>query len=281
MFFHALRTSVIAALLIACSISDARADEVELFTPLGQVQLDGISAESNSGRSLSCLTTYTFGAAADLLKDLELTGSETSVPKIWQIHLRDRFASLEFVLRSGESALFHTALMNPPAEIFIELSNFYEKGSDTQLPQEIRSRCPGWSKELVSTLGHEIAHGIEFALMGKGSVRRLRWHEEGFAMWFEEKLRQRLFADDSPSVGLSVDPQVIYSFSGTKRNYDEVSRIFEVLSELLGQEGVKSVYQLMFAQNLSFADALKASSGLSPSTIIWLSNELTRNTLLH
>ena len=252
-----LRITLLVGILFVAAADLAGADPVDISTPLGTVRIEGLANSGARNESIKELTLLAFNASHAIASERKLIDSEVQLPATWRLHFLDRFNDKTLKMRSGGSALFHTAVMNPPADIYIDLSSF--EGSNRR-------------DALVSTLVHEIAHGLEFSLMNQGMHRRLRWHEEGFAMWFEREFKSAYLHENRRGTGGNVDPSVIFQFTATPSDYDQVSRIFETIVRLNGSDGLRRVYSAISHEKLSFEAALLKTSGFSPGTYIWLAN---------
>lgn len=245
----------------------ARADNTFLDTGLGRVEVD-VPADIGSYRSsLRCITANTFQIAESLAKELYLIDGVLPRTAHWKIRYMESFRSSSLRMRSGESALFHTAVMNPPADIYVDLSSF--RDASHSIRAQSGEVCTGWSRSLVTTLIHEIGHGLEFALMGPAISHRLRWHAEGFATWFEGEYRRR-YLGEVRTAQQPLDPSIVYLFSAGSADYAAAAGIFESIIDVIGVNDLRSVYSRMSRENSTFERALRGETGISLPIYLWM-----------
>jgi hypothetical protein len=164
----------------------------------------------------------------------------------------------------SSSSLCHTAWTGPPATIVIAGDRLGTRCGKGQLPQ----------REVISAfkdvLFHEFAHVIEFRLMGEGFGRRKRWHGEGFAMWFEALVKQKLQGEAgvlAASEKKARAKEVFsrdwheYLFSGTTEDYLQSYGRIAVIAETQSVSRLAKIYQRMSSDNCSFAKAVELELG--------------------
>jgi hypothetical protein len=263
-----LLSAVALTLLGVSSVAaDKSAGKSELRTALGIVEIQVTPGSAADENSLNCITAQSFYLAHTLAADLGIVDERTTLPQRWKIQFKQSFQNSSLRLRSGESALFHTALMSPPADIYVDLSSFREPKASLVGADGIA--CRGWSQSLVTTLIHEVAHGLEFALMGEAMSHRLRWHAEGFAMWFEREYRRRHFGEKFADNSI-LDNSIVYSFSAGHTDYNHAARIYEAIVAVIGVDGLVSVYRRMSGEKWTLERALKQESDISLPIYLWL-----------
>lgn len=169
----------------------------------------------------------------------------------WQIFLEPARSATRGMLSSEHC---HAAWMGPPSNIFLSVESFLSTcGSRSKQAVHIR-------EELQEVLVHEIAHALEFRLMGRGFARRQRWHSEGFASWFESVAkadsvhREILETQTSPLFEQLWDP---VTFNGTRQDYARSHALIAAISERESIEQLLQVYQQMDQSGMSFAEAVR------------------------
>lgn len=154
----------------------------------------------------------------------------------------------------------HAAWMGPPANIFLSLDGFSGRCGSFRPSTAVDKK----NDEILSLLVHELAHALEFRLMGRGFSRRQRWHSEGFATWFEtlhqdwqhstidNRELQKLFQSDwQPAL-----------FSGSRADYSRAYVMVTTIVERGGLEDLLRVYEVMDEEQISFTYAVE-------KTLLW------------
>ena len=172
----------------------------------------------------------------------------------WQLFLEPQGRAKSGMLSSERC---HAAWMGPPANIFLSVDSFLNSCGSR------KSSVLSIEQELHRVLVHEVAHAIEFRLMGKGFARRQRWHSEGFASWFEtlssdwkhESLvsnrELELFAHDWNPV----------TFTGSHQDYARSYSMISTLVDTHSPETLMVIYAAMDSNEMSFSSAVEAVVG--------------------
>lgn len=172
----------------------------------------------------------------------------------WQVFLEKSRRS-EMGMLSSERC--HAAWMGPPANIFLSVDSFLTDCG-------VRSRSSGVVvEELHRVMVHEVAHALEFRLMGKGFSRRQRWHSEGFAGWFETL--HPTWQHDSL---LGVDSENLFekdwspvNFAGSREDYARSYAMIATIVENRSRETLFSIYAAMDSKKIPFEKAVEAVLG--------------------
>lgn len=236
-----------------------------LPSPLGLLELtyppeySGKISELNT--SLPQLMERAFQDAYVLLEKQGILSSISVADYAWRIAVKEK---LEFGPNQLGSSHCHTAVMAPPADIYINANR-------------LRTSCEGNAQTLnglLESLVHEVSHAVEYRLMGLGFSRRQRFHSEGFAMWLQsqynfqhkrssEKLeRQRVQA--------VLDARWLpYTFSGSEQDYLLSYALIQTIVGVFGADTLYEIYSEMSSKGYSFIEANEKVTGLNVTA--WLS----------
>ena len=161
----------------------------------------------------------------------------------------------------------HAAQIGPPANIFLAVDALRSDCGTRRLSDsELKL-------EFARTLIHELAHAIEFQLMGRGFSRRKRWHSEGFATLFET-LSTEVFPASHPESLRAKAKELLRPgwrpvlFNGSAGDY---LRSFALISAIAYREDKSelfAVYRRMDQENLSFEEAVEAELGLNKQKLV-------------
>ena len=162
------------------------------------------------------------------------------------------------------SSLCHTAWSGPPSNIVVAADRL------TRHCGRVQEKA-GASSAFREVLIHEMAHVLEFQLMGRAFSRRQRWHGEGFAMWFEDVVHEA--STDSSFRAEALDRKARaervfsaswtkYEFSGSTQDYlNSYVRIAALANNYPRMPF--SIYARMDRENCPFDHALNLELGLS------------------
>ena len=167
------------------------------------------------------------------------------------------------------SARCHTAWIGPPANIFLAADRLaFECKAQRRTPDQIE-------EAFRTVLIHEIAHAVEFHLMGEGFSRRQRWHSEGFASWFEaltkdgrKNQRYQALVLEAHNV-LSADWHPA-KFTGAKSDYARSFAMIAVIAERSSPRMLFRIYADMATFSVPFEQSVKRQLGWSEKT--WLAH---------
>ena len=162
------------------------------------------------------------------------------------------------------SAHCHTAWMGPPADIVINYDRLLDPcggATSESVPSQV----------LTGALIHEIAHAVEFQLLGSAFSRRQRWHSEGFATWFESvvidgmpnlKHRQALNSElRERAKRVFRESWSPYTFDGSPADYAKSFALISTLVDVHGVSGLVAVYNRMSQDNCVLAQAVEREFG--------------------
>ncbi len=154
----------------------------------------------------------------------------------------------------------HPAWMTPPSNLYIVAQRVVEgcggkRSASTSVADE----------QLAQVLIHEIAHGVEFALIPR-RFQGDRKRSEGFATWFEFFAAQESPLLNSGNIleeqkkralqSITLSPRG-FRFSGSAFDYARAAMYFHVIVEKRNTFGLMSVYDLIHGQGLSFYAAVE------------------------
>lgn len=151
----------------------------EIQTSLGRVLLSWeASAEKYLRKSPEKTVTNTMRAAARTLAQNSFPPDLRNLKYDWRIVIMDKVPPEADIKVNGQGAC-HPGWMRFPADIFIAAERIATSCGRKRLSLQEGSEA------LEETLIHEIGHAIEFKMLGNRYRSHQRWHNEGFATWFE------------------------------------------------------------------------------------------------
>lgn len=172
------------------------------------------------------------------------------------------------------SAYCHTALMGPPGDIVIDAARLMNPCEGS----EVAGRGEAF---LTQSLVHEVGHGVEYHLLGKGFNRRQRWHGEGFASWFElagaevlnpqTTFRKQMLEKSRRAFSKNWKP---YLFRGSPEDYAMSYLLVAAIADGRSREDLYRVYGRMDRDSCTFEQAVERELGLSFEQWIGLAEEL-------
>ena len=235
-----------------------------IATPLGEVAMRwpraGVSTETV--KAADAVRTA-WGAVAAALGQLGFPERVRSANYDWNLVLQNGVPS-GGKGRLLSSAQCHTAWMGPPADIVVNYDRLLEPCgvvAGERLPKQV----------LTGALIHEIAHAVEFQLLGKAFSRRQRWHSEGFATWFESvvvdgmpelKHRQALNTElKARAKRVFRENWSPYTFDGSPADYAKSFALISAIVEQKGVRGLVAVYDRMAMNNCVLSDAVQLEFG--------------------
>ncbi|MCC6932506.1 MAG: hypothetical protein IT292_04540 [Deltaproteobacteria bacterium] len=193
----------------------------------------------------------------------------------WKIVFLDESSSE--VMIPGSISGCTPGWMTPPANIYV-------------VAQRIVSGCSGLRPEktsiadeqLARLIIHEMAHGVEYAILGSWSDND-RSRAEGFATWFTEvAAKQNSLIDDKSianehkllaKVSAQESPDKFY-FDGSAGAYARSAMRFRLLEKKYGIQGVVDVYEVMKKDNISWGQAVEKRFGLKEEKLLQETNKL-------
>lgn len=233
-------------------------------TPLGEVAMRWPRAGVSTGTVKAVeAVRKAWGAVAGALGQLGFPERVRTANYDWNLVLQNGVPS-GGKGRLLSSAQCHTAWMGPPADIVVNYDRLLEPCGAV-----VGERPP--TQILTGALIHEIAHAIEFQLLGKAFSRRQRWHSEGFATWFEsvvvdgmpelkhrQALNEELKARAKRVFRENWSP---YTFDGSPADYAKSFALISAIVEQKGVRGLVAVYERMAMNNCVFSEAVQLEFG--------------------
>ncbi len=195
-------------------------------------------------------------AVEETLETLSFPYQVSSAPYGWNIVIQPGIppGAKGRLLQSSDC---HTAYMGPPADIVVNYDKLFS-------PCDASERDIGPDRILSHVLIHEIAHGIEFRLLGKGFSRRARWHSEGFALWIESLAVEALSSRSGPLLRDKFRSHARSNFNpawrpwlfhGTGNDYANSYAMIAVVAETRGVPRLLQIYNEMDRSGLLFQEA--------------------------
>ena len=174
-----------------------------------------------------------------------------------------------------------------------------ERLPETQIPWQLISNChPGWmtapsniyivtqkvaggcsgkesvksseaDRELSMVLLHEMAHVVEFNMLG-AEFAGDRMRAEGFATWFESYAAEKAYSGKGNSFAKSIlqaaeasykQQPGVFQFRGTADDYARASAYFSAIVDRRGIRGLMDVYGAMRSKHCDFFEGVKISLG--------------------
>lgn len=256
------------AFLAPVFLAEGSIKELSLETSLGLVQVltqDGVERlYSGPGRDNAVLEAVSKAHEAMQKVGFPARVIEHAFP--WRmVLLRDIPRPLSNRMLS--SSRCHAAWMGPPATIVVAVNRLTPRCYGQMRGGSSHS---GYSQRdaFVGILLHEIGHAIEFRLMGKAFGRRQRWHSEGFAQWFEQKVREVLLDDPKLFELKRAEAKDVFNsawrpelFHGSRDDYLQSFALVASIAEFYGLQSLLSVYETMDLNTCSFSEAVSKRFG--------------------
>lgn len=155
---------------------DGNLRRTTIHTSLGDVHIRWPrSVEDYFGKTPERAVQQAWRAAARALAQNSFPTRLRTVQYDWNIVFMDNVPAGQDISMGG----CHPAWMRPPADIFVAGRRLASQCGPTPMPV---GRA---SQQLAETLLHELGHAVEFQFMGDAFLLKQRWHNEGFATWFE------------------------------------------------------------------------------------------------
>lgn len=218
----------------------------------------------------------------------------------WNLVLREGAPMLKRKSLVG-SRFCQSAWMGPPADIVVDLARIVQPCNGAPPHGTAIAR-------LRDSLVHEIAHAIEYHLLGAAFSYRERWHGEGFASWFEtlavevlpkrdssradlrETLRARArsaFAARPKSSSPRVSAGVIGEhgtakttpgwstalFDGSPDDYARSYALIATIAERFGPRALFQAYETAAADRIALREAIHRNLGLNEERWVELARE--------
>lgn len=235
-----------------------------ISTPMGQVAMRWPRAGVSTGTvKAGDSVKAAWGAVAAALGQLGFPERVRTANYDWNLVLQNGVPT-GGKGRLLSSAQCHTAWMGPPADIVVNYDRLLDPCGAVA-----GERPP--AQILTGALIHEIAHAVEFQLLGKAFSRRQRWHSEGFATWFESvvvdgmpelKHRQALNAElKARAKRVFRENWSPYTFDGSPADYAKSFALISAIVEQQGVRGLVAVYDRMAMNNCVLSDAVRLEFG--------------------
>ena len=231
--------------------------EEDVFTSLGKVHLRWVrSSESLFGKTPS---RSIIDAAKTVSRALRNPGFPDSLRKLkldWKVvFIDDQLPESEIPTYLVNNC--HPAWMTPPSNIYV-------------VSQRVSEGCGGFKKstrdtdaELAAILTHEIAHALEFQLLGQKQSARMT--AEGFATWFAEYASEyssiiddkKMKNENMEMAKYAVLRDKNFNFSGSGEDYARASRYFKIIADRYGINDLIKIYDRLAEGDENFFAAVK------------------------
>jgi len=253
-----------------------RPDEVELSRSRRQVSLNSSlgkvnlrwdrSAERLFGKSLERAVQSAMTASSRVLAQNSFPGDLRKPNYDWRIVIMDEVPGNVKINMHGRC---HPAWMRPPADIFVSARDLGTVCGHKKLSLSEASI------QLQETLVHEIGHAIEFQFMKRGFGVMQRWHNEGFATWFESlganyisgggvnrsEVRNRAKKSWHPDWRPAL-------FQGTGADYARAYSLIAVIAEKKSILRLADVYKTMSENRLPLIKAIEKELGWNEKKLL-------------
>lgn len=238
-----------------------RAREKSLNTLLGKVKLRwDAAAESYFGGALENLVISAMNASSRILTEKSFPERLRMDDYDWEIVIMNDVPNEIDITTNGEHVC-HPGWMGYPADIFIVGERVATGCTEYLMPREKATRY------LVETLLHEIGHAVEYKFLGRQYRLHERWHQEGFATWFESlgskyvtsrenKMELDLFATRAWSENW--DP---LTFTGTNVDYIRGYTIIRTIADKKSVNGLQELYIFASQHNLPLLESIESHLG--------------------
>ncbi len=233
---------------------------VNLNSSLGKVDLRwDRSAERFFGKAPERAVQSAMTAASRVLAQNSFPADLRKPQYDWRVVIMDEVPANVLINMHGRC---HPAWMRPPADIFVSARDLATVCGHKKLS------LGDASIQLQETLVHEIGHAIEFQFMKKGFTKTERWHNEGFATWFESmganyisggginrsEVRNRAKRSWHPDWRPGL-------FQGTGADYARAYSLIAVIAEKKSILRLADVYKTMSEMRLSLLKAIEKELG--------------------
>ncbi len=233
---------------------------VSFNSSLGKVDLRwDRSAERFFGKAPERAVQSAMTAASRVLAQNSFPADLRKPQYDWRVVIMDEVPANVLINMQGRC---HPAWMRPPADIFVSARDLATICGHKKLSLSEASI------QLQETLVHEIGHAIEFQFMKKGFRNTERWHNEGFATWFESmganyisggginrsEVRNRAKRSWHPDWRPAL-------FQGTGADYARAYSLIAVIAEKKSILRLADVYKTMSEMRLSLLKAIEKELG--------------------
>jgi hypothetical protein len=228
----------------------------EFFSPFGKVRVRWQPKTASYIRDNPYqLVKKTWLMAAKTVSRLNLPINLKSKNYDWSLVFMDRAATLAAYPLKQIGC--HPGWIKPPANIFVSIDFVVTR---CQTSDVVVSPLKA-QNTLQATLFHELGHALEFQLLAKAVGRSERYHNEGFATWFEYRALKdaglaaeaRQIEDNAKNAFYPTwDPK---SFNGSNEDYARAFALQSViLEEYRGKIG--DIYSYMSKNNSDYGTAV-------------------------
>lgn len=242
----------------------------DISSPLGRISLRWPrKAESLFGRTPLKATIDAASTVKRVISNSAFSGPLRNFKRDWKIVFIDE-ANAETIIPASITGC-HPGWMTPPANIYVVAQRVVagcsgQQGVNTSVADE----------QLARLLIHEMAHGVEYALLGDSHNPDTSC-AEGFATWFTEISAKQnslvdakvISAEHSMLAKQSVrtNPTGAY-FDGSASAYARAAMNFRVLTQKYGIAGLVDLYALMREQKMTWEGALQKRFNLTTERLL-------------
>jgi hypothetical protein len=232
--------------------------ERKLRTALGEAHFRWeSSAEKYFGKSAEQTVLSAMRAASRVLAQKSFPVELRNENYNWKIVIMDKVPAEADIQINGQGVC-HPAWMRPPANIFLAGERIATQCGRRKHSIEKATRL------LEEALVHEIGHAVEFKFLGRRFRQYQRWHNEGFATWFESlaasymsgrgknrnEMRQRVRQHWDPKWNPS-------QFNGSWKDYSRSYALISTIAEKRSVRHLQQVYRKAASKNMPLLRAVE------------------------